>query len=391
VGLRILIIGAGIAGLTAALQLSRDGHHVSVMERRHSRRSEGYMIDFFGAGYDVAERLGLIPALAQVHYQIDRLTFVDASGAITADMPYPRIREAVFHGRHFNFMRGDLEQVLLDSLKDSADIHWGVTPTSFMDTGGYVTVHSSNGAYADYDIVIGADGVHSAVRSNIFGPGSAKLISLDCHTASYVVDHQIQGLPGDAFTSLSAKGMTAGAYPLRGGHMATFFIYRTQGAMLERSAQVCHLELEQTFRGRGWRVDDLLDTFPEDGNVYFDEVLQVDMRNWSKGRVVLIGDACGCVSLLAGQGATIAMTGGYVLAEQLHQLVGHEAAFRSYETKMRPMVTKAQRAGRRNTSWFLPRNVFMANTRNRLMNLAVKSPLASLIGRSIGTESRPLQ
>jgi len=391
VGLRILIVGAGIAGLTAALQLSREGYRVSVMERRRTRRSEGYMIDFFGSGYDVAEKLGLIDALAQVHYQIDRLTFVDANGRATADLPYPRIREAVFRGRHFNFMRGDLEQVLLDALKDSAEIHWGVTPMSVMDLGGYVTVHGSNGSYADYDLVIGADGVHSAVRSNVFGPGSASLISLECHTVSYVVDHQITGLPNDAFISLSAKGMTAGVYPLRGCHMATFFIYSTQGPMLERSAQVCRLELEQAFRGRGWRVDDLLDTFPEDGNVYFDEVLQVDMRRWSKGRVVLIGDACGCVSLLAGQGATIAMTGGYLLAQELQRSTDHDAAFRSYEARMRPMVTKAQRAGRRNTSWFLPSSAFAANTRNRLMNLAVKSPLASLIGRSIGTDSRLLQ
>ena len=147
-GLRILIVGAGIAGLTAGLQLSRQGHRVEIMERRPSRHSDGYMIDFFGSGYDIAEKLNLVDALAQVHYQIDRLVFVDARGRTTADLPYPRIRKAVFRDRHFNFMRGDLERTLLDALGNSATVKYDVSPESIRDLGYSVVVSGTDGGSA---------------------------------------------------------------------------------------------------------------------------------------------------------------------------------------------------------------------------------------------------
>lgn len=386
-----MIIGAGIAGLTAGIELARRGHSVAIMERSTSPRSEGYMIDFFGAGYDVAERLGLLDALERIHYQIDHLRFVDADGKVTADLPYPRIREAVFHGRHFNFMRSDLERVLLAALPQGVEIWWGVSPDSLNVSGDGIMVHSSDGSCEDFDLVIGADGVHSSVRALAFGPGSTNIVSLRARTASYIVDHVLPGLPANAFASLSVKGMTAGAYPLRGGRMATFFIYRKDGPILDRSAHYCRLELEQTFRDRGWRLNDLLDAFPDDGAVYFDEVVQIQMPHWSKGPIVLLGDACGCVSLLAGQGATLAMTGAHELSKQLDRCPDLGTALNSYETVMRKMVTSAQRAGRRNASWFLPRSAMVANLRNRVMSMAVNSPLAGLVARQWGANNRLTQ
>lgn len=389
--LRTLIVGGGIAGLTAGLELARRGHRVDIMERSPTRRSEGYMIDFFGAGYDVAEQLGLLPALEKIHYQIDHLLFVDAEGAVTADLPYPRIREAVFNGRHFNFLRADLERVLLDALPNSVNLLWGVSPDLIKGSGPVTLVTGSDGQESEYDLVIGADGVHSSVRAQVFGPGSTTITSLRARTASYVVDHYIPGLREDAFVSFSTAGMTAGAYPLRGGRMATFFIYRKDGPILERSARHCHNELEANFRGRGWRVDDLLDAFPKDGPVYFDEVVQIHLDSWSKGPVVLIGDACGCVSLLAGSGASLAMCGAFELAKQLERCPDIQVALKSYESSMRKVVMKAQRSGRRNASWFLPHSARMANMRNRVMEVALKTPLARLLGRSFGVHSRPAQ
>lgn len=217
------------------------------MERSTAPRSEGYMIDFFGAGYDVAEKLGLLDALERIHYQIDHLTFVNAEGEITADLPYPRIREAIFHGRHFNFMRSDLERVLLATLPHGVEVWWGVTPDSLDVSDDGVVVHGSDGSCEDFDLVIGADGVHSSARALAFGPGSTNIVPLQARTVSFIVDHALPGLPANAFSSLSVKGMTAGAYPLRGGRMATFFIYRKEGPIPDRSAQYYRLELEYAF------------------------------------------------------------------------------------------------------------------------------------------------
>lgn len=349
------------------------------------------MIDFFGAGYDVAEKLGLLDDLARIHYQIDHLTFVDSDGKITADLPYPRIREAVFHGRHFNFMRSDLERTLLAALPHGVEVWWGVTPDSLHVYGDGVAVQGSDGRREDFDLVIGADGVHSAVRALAFGPGSTNIVSLQARTVSYVVDHVPPGLPDDAFASFTTKGMTAGAYPLRGGRMATFFIYRKEGPILEYSAQYCRLELEQAFRDRGWRLNDLLDAFPDNDAVYFDEVVQIQMPRWSKGPIVLLGDACGCVSLLGGQGASLAVAGAYELSKQLDRCPDLETALKAYEENMRKLVSSAQRVGRRNVSWFLPRSAMVANLRNRVMSMTLNSPLAGLLARQFGANNRSLQ
>lgn len=125
--------------------------------------------------------------------------------------------------------------------------------------------------------------------------------------------------------------------------------------------------------------------------MYFNEVVQIQMPRWSKGAVVLLGDACGCVSLLAGQGASLAMTGAYELSKQLDRCPELDTALKSYEAIMRKMVASAQRVGRRNVSWFLPRSAMAANLRNRVMGMTLNSPLAGLLARQFGANNKRLQ
>ena len=132
-------------------------------------------------------------------------------------------------------------------------------------------------------------------------------------------------------------------------------------------------------------LDQLLDRFPRDGNVYFDDVVQIDAARWSEGRVVLLGDAAGCVSLLAGQGASLAVYGGYVLAQELARSGSDvEGALRRYEARVRPLVAERQKAGRRTKSWFLHRTWLGRWLRDEVTEVAVRSPLAPLIGRYMG-------
>jgi 2-polyprenyl-6-methoxyphenol hydroxylase-like FAD-dependent oxidoreductase len=224
----------------------------------------------------------------------------------------------------------------------------------------------------------------------VFGEQAARIRHLGCRSAAFVLDAPPAGLAPDTFTSLSLAGLTAGAYPIREGRTATFFAHRADGPLSSRDSQACRTELERTYRGCGWIVDRLLDLFPSDGrDVYFDDVFQVELRTpWSRGRVVLVGDSCACVSLIAGQGAAMAMAGAYVLAEALSQGAGDvAAALARYEARIRPAVEARQRAGRRNARWFLPRTNLGAYVRDATLGALLKSPLAAVVGRSLGATS----
>ena len=138
-------------------------------------------------------------------------------------------------------------------------------------------------------------------------------------------------------------------------------------------------------------LDQLLDRFPRDGNVFFDDVVQVEATRWSEGRVVLLGDAAGCVSLLAGQGASLAVYGGYVLAQELARSGEDvEGALRRYEARVRPLVAERQKTGRRSKSWFLPRTWLGRWLRDGVTEVVVRSPLAPLIGRYMGAKHAAL-
>ena len=386
--MRVLVIGGGIAGLTAATRLSVTGHDVCLMEREKKLRTEGYMIDFFGPGFDVAERMGLLPALEQAHYPVGHLLFINEKAEPRADVDYPRIRKTVFHDRHFNFMRGDLERVLFEQLPREVEVRFGAEPRSITQDGDQVTVEDGGGRRDRYDLVVGADGAHSGTRELVMRADEVSERYLGCHTAAYILPGVPPQLPPDALVTLAETDIDVGAYPIRGGRTATFFLHRVSERIGDHAPEACRRELDAAFRGRGWIIDRLLDAFPEDGPVYYDDVTQIEAARWARGRVVLVGDACGAVSLVAGQGASMAMAGAYVLAEELSSSEGDlPAALARYEERIRPPVESRQRRARRNLGWFLPRSHVRALLRDWATDWFMKSPFTSLLSRRLGADS----
>jgi 2-polyprenyl-6-methoxyphenol hydroxylase-like FAD-dependent oxidoreductase len=383
--MRVLVVGAGIAGITTAIELHRLGIDVVLMERSEWLRGAGYMLDFFGPGYDVAERLGLLPVLAKVHRPFGHLLFVDEAGRTRADLHYSRLRRRMFRGRHFNFMRGDLERALFSTIEGQIPVAFGCSPVELDPAGSQVRVRTNRGTYDTFDLVVGADGFRSRVRDLAFLAGESSTVHMGSHTVAYVTAHPVAGLPKDAFVSFSGAGFTASAYPLQGDHVATFFVHRAPTWLEERSAAACRRELESTYRGRGWILDDLINAFPDEGSFYFDDVAQIRTLRWSDGRIALVGDAAGCVSLLGGQGASLAMFGAYALVHELERRPSDvPQALETYEARVRPLVERAQRAADRNVSWFLPRTRLGARVRDQITRTAVTPPVAWLLGRLLG-------
>jgi 2-polyprenyl-6-methoxyphenol hydroxylase-like FAD-dependent oxidoreductase len=362
---RAAVCGAGIAGLATAAVLARGGWEVVVVERAPRLRDAGYMIDFFGPGFETAERLGLLPALERVRYRIQAIRWADRNGRTQTTTHYD-VFEHILRGRLMSLMRGDLEREIHDVLPASVDMRFGRTVQAFEERGDRLAIDLGGGMFESADVLIGADGVHSRVRELAFGPESGFIRDLGYRTAAYVfADARVHAALGNEFVIASAPNRQAGLYPLRDGRVATFFAHRGREPLPESPAAA----LRSVYGDLGGLVPDALAAAAGAESIYYDMVAQVEMPAWSRGRVALVGDAAQAVSLLAGQGASIAMAAGEALGNALASSASPAAAFARYEAEMRPMVEKRQAAGRRIAKWFVPADRVRLAIRNAALRV----------------------
>lgn len=381
---KILISGCGIAGLTLAFWLAKRGFRPEIVEKRPDFANEGYMIDFYGSGFDVAEKMGIIEHLRKKHYPISRLDFVDSHGKVEASFAIERLRRLLGY-RHFNFMRGDLESVLYEHTHRAVPIRFGTVITGIYPVRDRVEVDFSDGTKGSYGLVIGADGFHSGVRDLVWGARDGFERFLGYYAASSVIVNFLGQT--DAFLARQEPGKQAAVYSIRGGKLATFFIFKSgqQGRLTRIDQQAV---LEEEFGGMGWEIPRVLDAMRNSPQFSYDVVSQIELDPWHKGRVALAGDACQCLTLLAGQGASMAMTGAYILAEELDRFQGHHAeAFAAYQAAMKPEIEKRQFQARKFAKSFVPETRLAIKVRNVFMNEMFLPGLRSLFLRRIGAES----
>ncbi len=361
---RAVVVGAGIAGLVAARQLGLAGWCVEVLERAPAPRPEGYMMDFFGPGVEAAQRIGFYPRLAAVAYHLEAVEYIDARLRPTARIDYDQFTRLAGE-KVLSLLRPDMEQAALAALDDvpagRVHVRYGaqVTGVRTDDDGSGVTLGASPEVVLGADLVIGADGVHSQVRAQVFGPEENYLHPMGMRVAAFIVtDHVLHACFRDRFVLTDTVDRTAGLYSLRGDQVAAFLVYRTtaptRGPGREQSSRQ---RLRHEFSGVNPAVDRLLQLCPE--HPYDDVVAQVVMPHWQHNRAVLIGDASGAVSLLAGQGGSLAIAGATLLGELLGPVdsaAGIGPALAEFERRWRPVVEVAQASGRRAAASFLPAN-----------------------------------
>ncbi|CAM3793344.1 FAD-dependent monooxygenase [Kibdelosporangium persicum] len=362
--MRIVICGAGIAGLTLANQLA-GRHDVTVVEKARGPRPQGYMIDFFGPGYDAAGRMGLVPDLESVGYRVSEAVYLDETGRRRAGLPFGTFAKAV-SGKLISIMRPDLEAVLRAALPASADLRFGTSVTHIENSPDRVQVTLSDGSTMSADLLVGADGIHSAVRRLAFGDQDF-VRCLGFHTAAYVFDDPaVHAQVADRFCLTDTVGRQFGFYALRDGRVAAFAVHRTPDPTLPPDPREA---VRTTYADLGWIVPQALEACPGAEDVYYDQVAQTVLPRWSRDRVTLVGDACHAVSLLAGQGASLGMAGAYVLAAQLDKAPVADALAR-YEELWRPVVEEKQQVARDGARWFLPASESHLRIRRAAMRLA---------------------
>ncbi|WP_410603535.1 FAD-dependent monooxygenase [Amycolatopsis sp. lyj-90] len=385
--MKVAICGAGITGLALAHRLAARDVEVVVLERAAGPREQGYMIDFFGPGFDAVEEMGLLPEVEDVAYRVDEASLLDERGRRRAAIDYVRFGKSL-RGRLCSIMRPDLERLLRTALPSTVDVRFGSGVTGVEDLGDRVRVTSTDGEVLDADLLVGADGIHSTVRRLVFGAEDRFLRYLGFHTAAFVFeDEEIRERVGERFCLTDTIGMQMGFYGLRDGKLAAFAVHRTSDPVLPHDARKT---LRATYGSLGWAVPKALDLCPPAEEVYYDQVAQIEMPSWSRGRVVLVGDACYAVSLLAGQGASLGIAGAFVLAEQLTQAHSIEDAFAKYEELVRPVVTEKQQVARRGARWFLPANRFLLQARRVFLRAARLPGLERTLATAVTGKSTAL-
>lgn len=383
----VLISGAGIAGPTLAYWLLRHGFEPVLLERASHFREGGYMIDFWGVGYDVAERMELIQQLREAGYLIDRVKFVDERGRTRSEFGAKKLRRAL-GDRFFSLPRGDLARTIFDTVAENIETIFGDSVTAIHEDPDGLDVQFKHSRARRFGLVIGGDGLHSAVRQIVWEEEKDFEKYLGYYCASFITTNYPHR-EEEAYTSYSELGRSISRYALRGGRTAFLFIFASEQP-LSQSPDLASAKaiLQSTFKHDRWiEVPEILNRLETCDDLYFDSVSQIRMPSWSTGRVALVGDAACCPSLLAGEGAGFALAGAYLLAGELKRADGdHVLAYRAYEQRFRSFIERKQQSAQQFATSFTPKTRLGLFVRDLVLRLTAFSPINNWLMRRFVTD-----
>jgi 2-polyprenyl-6-methoxyphenol hydroxylase-like FAD-dependent oxidoreductase len=380
--MKVLIVGAGIAGPTLAYWLLRAGYQPTLVERAPELHRGGYLIDFWGAGFDVAERMGIISELRRRGYRLREARTVTKGGRRIASFPSSVFVDATGE-RYLSIVRSDLAAVIYGAVQDRGDLILDDTVAAIKDDGDRVRLTFESGPTRDFDLVVGADGLHSRVRRLVFGPEQ----EFEKYLGIVVAAFDVKGYRprNEGIAMMHAKiGFQVMRLALRDDVTMFLLAARHAGSVPTETAGQ-QAQLRERLRGGGWETPAILDLMPQARTFYFDRVSQIRMPSWTRGRVALVGDAAACPSLLAGQGSALAMVESYVLAAELARTKGdHVAAFARYEQRLGEVLRSKQDAAEGLGLAFAPRSALQLLIRNTVMRLIALPHVADLaVGKSL--------
>ncbi|MFI9815973.1 FAD-dependent monooxygenase [Saccharothrix variisporea] len=353
----VLISGAGVAGSTLAYWLARHGYEPTVVERSPGLRSSGNPVDVRGPALPVVEAMGVLPRLREVATRTTTMRLLDAAGRRVASVGMPAAG-----GGEVEVPRADLAAVLHEAARHDAEFLFDDTITGLHQDDGGVEVAFDRAGPRRFDLVIGADGLHSTVRRLAFGPERDFVRHAGLHVATTPLGERVDH-PREVLIQ-NTPGRLVSIHPGRDEALLAFIFRGTATGVDHRDTDAHKRIVTQAYSDLGWRVPQLLQRFQAAEDVFFDAVSVVDLPAWSTGRIALLGDAASCVSLL-GDGSSLAIAGAHTLATALADHPSdHTAGFGRYESVHRARVTPKQRGLKRSAALLVPKTRLGLATRN---------------------------
>ncbi|MEU3646279.1 FAD-dependent monooxygenase [Lentzea sp. NPDC034063] len=347
-GVKVLVAGASIAGPALAHWLLRRGAEVTVVERAPGLRPGGQAVDARGVAKEVIARMGLDATI--------RAACTDTAGAHTVDVDGTvletyRAEDDGGDGyiADIEILRGDLSQVLYDDTRQEVEYVFGDRIAELTQDADGVDVTFVSGERRRFDLVVGADGLHSSLRGMVFGPREQFLRHLGLVLAFYTVPNEFDVDGWMVDYQDQASGRSAGLRPLKDASkaMAMFSFAAADFDVDYRDIEGQKRLLREQVGDLGWLAPRILDHVDDSPDFYLDQVAQIVMDRWTDGRVGLIGDAAFSSSPMSGGGTGLALVGAYLLAGELAAADWDpKAGFAGYEERMRPFVEANQEIGR---------------------------------------------
>ncbi|PMX27493.1 MULTISPECIES: FAD-dependent monooxygenase [unclassified Pseudomonas] len=340
----LLVSGASVAGLSTAYWLVRYGFKVTVVERASHLRPGGQALDVRGPALEVARHMGILTDIRDRSTKLTGVSFVDAEGKEIYRSTERTVTGGRFDSPDVEILRDDLCKVLYEAVGDQVEFLFDDRVTSITQDETGLDVAFANAAPRRFDLLIGADGLHSGVRRLVFGPEQQFLHFVGFHIAVFAVpnflglDHwQVFHEHGNLMSGMLAMDKDAKARTYLGFSTAEQLDYDYRDIAAQKRL------VTERFAGAGWEIPQLLAYMQDAPDFYFDATNQVRMDGWSRGRVVLVGDAGYSVSPATGQGTTVAMVGAYVLAGELAAANSDLlAGISRYEHELRDYIIRNQ-------------------------------------------------
>eukprot|EP01111_Echinosteliopsis_oligospora_P011575 TRINITY_DN3853_c0_g1_i2.p1 TRINITY_DN3853_c0_g1~~TRINITY_DN3853_c0_g1_i2.p1 ORF type:complete len:349 (+),score=69.73 TRINITY_DN3853_c0_g1_i2:109-1155(+) len=339
---KILVSGAGIAGPTVAYWLTQYGMNVTIVERSPEMRNSGQNVDIRGAGIEVMRKMGAEEAVRNSLTKEEGVHFRD-DYQIQASFP-----ATSFDGKgpvaELEILRGELARVLVEHTRDKVEYIFGDYITAVEELGDRVRVGFSKGAEREFDMLIIADGQNSRTRTLVFGEEAVSITHLNEYIAFFSIPYEETDDTWSTWYN-AVGGRMAWLRPdgQRKSARAHLAVISEPKGYDRLSVEEQKAKLAEIFGDAGWETPRMLEGMKETKDFYLAEVIQVKMDKWSKGRVVLLGDAGYCASPISGMGTSLALVGAYILAGEIASHENVTEAFESYETLLRPYVSKAQK------------------------------------------------